>query len=47
VSGRRPDRSKPAAAGLPLPRRLLITGGSAIATLGGLAILALLVAAWL
>ena len=47
MSGRRPDRSKPAAAGLPLPRRLLITGGSAIATLGGLAILALLVAAWL
>ena len=47
MSGPRPGRFKPAGAGLPFPRRLLITGGSALATLGGLAVLIVLICAWL
>jgi UPF0755 protein len=47
VSGPRRRRSKPAAAGLPLLRRLAITGGSALATFVGVIVLAILVGAWL
>ena len=47
MSDKRPTRRRPSDRGLPLTRRLAITGGSAVATLGVVLLLVVLVAVWL